>query len=176
MEEVSKLKNLLKEAEVTQRELRLRVDDLEDFIENAAVPLHWVNGSGIVIWVNKAELDLLGYTKEEYIGKHISNFHADKHIIEDILDRLVKKQTLRNYFAKLKCKNGEIKLVLLNSNVRWDGDKFLHTRCFTREISDLKIAEQKQIDLINDLQDKYLALKAENEALKKQVRPKSENA
>jgi len=169
MEDVSKLKVLLSESEARQKELQSRLEDLEDFIENASLPLHWVNGSGIVIWVNKAELDLLGYSKEEYIGKHISNFHADKHIIEDILDRLVKKETLRNYFAKLKCRNGEIKPVLLNSNVRWDGEKFLHTRCFTRDITDLKLAEQRNINLINDLQDKCSLLKSENEALKKHL-------
>src|SRR5688572_15558461 len=91
------------------KELEVEVEELRDFIENASVPLHWVNGSGIIIWVNQAELDLLGYTKEEFVGKHISSFHADKDVIEELLTRLGKKETLENYPARLKCKNGTIK-------------------------------------------------------------------
>jgi two-component system, OmpR family, sensor histidine kinase VicK len=150
----------------TIAELQSKVDDLNDFIENASIPLHWVNGSGIIIWANQAELDLLGYTKEEYIGKHVSHFHADRETIEDILTRLTKKQTLKNYPARLKCKNGEVRSVLINSNVRWDGDKFVHTRCFTRDISDLKLSEQKKVETVNELIEKNSQLKAEIVSLK----------
>ena len=151
-------------------ELQLRLDALIDFVENASVPLHWVNGSGIIIWANKAELDLLGYSREEYIGNHISNFHADESAIEDILTRLTKKETLKNYPALLRAKNGVRIPVLINSNVLWDGEDFVHTRCFTRDISDLKKLESQKIELINELQEKNTALKAEVEELRTQLK------
>ena len=44
---------------------------LKDYFENASICLHWVNASGIIIWANAAELKLLGYTEEEYIGHNI---------------------------------------------------------------------------------------------------------
>ncbi|MGZ4038527.1 MAG: PAS domain-containing protein, partial [Bacteroidia bacterium] len=114
-----------------------RINELQDFIDHVAVPFHWVNGSGIIIWANDAELQMMGYTKEEYIGSHIANFHADAKVIDDILRKLLNKETLVNYPARLKTKNGEIKQVLISSSVfRKDGE-FVHTRCFTREI-DLK--------------------------------------
>jgi len=152
--------------------LQERVDELTDFIENASIPLHWVNGSGIIIWANKAELELLGYTKDEYIGKHISNFHGDKLVCEDILSRLVLKQTLQNYPAMLKAKDGRMIPVLINSNVRWKDGKFIHTRCFTRDITDLKKSESEKVNLINDLLQQIKLLKSEiarlrNENLKK---------
>ena len=148
-------------------ELKWEIESLLDFIENASLPLHAVNGSGIIIWANKAELDFLGYSKEEYFGKHISHFHANKDVIEDILVRLTKKETLRNYPAQLKCKNGEIKSVLINSNVLWKNDEFIHTRCFTRDISDLRRSEMQKLDAIVELQKENRLLKAENERLKK---------
>ena len=124
--------------------LQQRVEELTDFIENASIPLHWVDGEGTITWANQAELDLLGYTKEEYIGAKISDFHAERNIIDDILTRLINNETLVNYQATLRCKDGSVKYVLINSNVLRKNGKFLHTRCFTRDITDLKKEEEKK--------------------------------
>jgi two-component system, OmpR family, sensor histidine kinase VicK len=166
---IEKLQQELEETKKKTLELEGRLSELTDFVENASVPLHWVNGSGIIIWANKAELDSLGYTKEEYIGKHISAFHVDNNIISDILYRLMNRETLKNYPAKLKCRNGEIKPVLINSNVLWKNDTFVHTRCFTRDISDLKKLEEQKVELINTLQEKNIVLSNEVARLKKEL-------
>jgi PAS domain S-box-containing protein len=124
-------------------ELRERDQDLSDFIENASLALHWVDGDGRILWANQAELDLLGYTREEYIGRHIAEFHVDAAVIEDILQRLSRRETLCNYEARLRCKNGAIRHVLIASNVRWNKEQFLHTRCLTRDITETKRSEQR---------------------------------
>jgi PAS domain-containing protein len=51
--------------------LRHRSEELTDFIENATVGLHWVGPDGTILCANQAELDLLGYNREEYIGNYI---------------------------------------------------------------------------------------------------------
>src|SRR5581483_12301777 len=51
--------------------LQQKEQELRDFIERAAVGLHWVGPDGIIMWANQTELDLLGYTSEQYIGRHI---------------------------------------------------------------------------------------------------------
>lgn len=66
------------------------------------MPIHWVDSESIIVWANQAELDLLGYKKEEYIGFPISNFHADQEVIQDILSRLINNETLLDYTAKIK--------------------------------------------------------------------------
>lgn len=116
--------------------------ELADFFENGNIGLHWVGADGKILWANQAELDLLGYTREEYIGQPIAGFHADKEVIEDILQRLTAKQTLHNYEARLLCKDGSIRHVLINSNVFWKDDQFIHTRCFTRDITQRKQAQE----------------------------------
>lgn len=133
----------LAQYENDKAELEFRVEELNDFIENASMPLHWVDGNGIILWANKAELDSLGFTKEEYIGFPISLFHADQHVIQDILTRLTDNETLHNYPARLKCKDGSLRHVLINSNVLWKDGEFIHTRCFTRDITDLVTAEEE---------------------------------
>ena len=106
--------------------------------------MHWVGPDGTILWANRTELDMLGVTSEEYIGRNIAEFHADKPVIEDILDRLTKNETLRNYEARLRCKDGSIRQVLINSNVLWEDNKFVHTRCVTRDITDRKQSEERQ--------------------------------
>jgi PAS domain S-box-containing protein len=130
------------EQKLAQEELGQKERELSDFIENATIGLHWVGPDGTILWANQAELDLLGYTREEYVGHNIAEFHADGRAIEDILRRLANRETIQNYEARLRCKDGSVKCVLINSNVRWDGDRFVHTRCFTRDITDIKVAEE----------------------------------
>src|SRR6476661_463598 len=113
-------------------ELRDREQDLSDFLDNASLGLHAVGPDGIILWANQAELDLLGYTRDEYVGRPISDFHVDPPAIADILYRLRNRETLLNYEARLRCKDGSIRYVLISSNVRWRDRDFLHTRCFTR--------------------------------------------
>src|SRR5947208_4523770 len=126
-------------------ELRDREQDLSDFVNNASLGLHAVGPDGVILWANQAELDLLGYTREEYVGRHIHEFHADEGAIADILSRLKNRETLRNYEARLRCKDGSIRHVLISSNVRWSDGEFVHTRCFTRDITDRKRYEQRLV-------------------------------
>ena len=124
-----------------EEELRQGREELLDFIENASIGMHWVGPDGLVQWVNRTELELLGYTRAEFVGRHIAEFHADKGIIEDILHRLNSGGTVHDHAAVLRCKDGTTRDVLINSNVLWDGETFVHTRCFTRDITEKKRAE-----------------------------------
>ncbi len=130
-------------ANARTRPFDARIMHFRDFVENASVGMHWVGPDGIIIWANRAELEMLGYTEQEYIGRHIAEFHADQPAIEDILRRLANHETLFNYEARLRAKDGTIREVLINSNVYWEDDKFIHTRCFTRDISERKQYEQR---------------------------------
>jgi len=116
--------------------------ELLDFFENAPVALHWAAEDGRILWANPAELELLGYTSEEYIGRNIAEFHADADVIADILRRLSRGETLHNYEARLRSKDGSIRYVLLMCNVFRENGKFVHTRCFTRDITERKAAEE----------------------------------
>lgn len=115
--------------------------DLEDFFENSAIGLHIVSGDGIIRRANKAELALLGYTADEYLGRHIAEFHVDAPVIGDILQKLSTGEKLDRYPARLRAKDGSIKQVLITSNSRFRDGKFISTRCFTTDVTDLREAE-----------------------------------
>jgi PAS domain S-box-containing protein len=128
------LEQRLRETVITLQE---REEDLRDVLENAAEGIHLVSPDGFIQWANKAELEMLGYRAEEYIGHHIAGFHVDVNAIEALLVRLAHGEDVRSFQAQLRHKDGSIRHVLVNSNVRWDDGKFLHTRCFTRDITEL---------------------------------------
>jgi PAS domain S-box-containing protein len=141
-----------------EREARLAAEQraffANDFIENGTIGLHWVGPDGTILWANTTELEMLGYAREEYLGHSIAEFHADQDVIGDILCRLGRNETLVNYEARLRCKSGELKVVLINSNVLWRDGKFVHTRCFTRDVTDIK----RQAMATRESEERYRAL------------------
>lgn len=114
--------------------------ELRDVLENAPIAMHWVDATGRITWANRQELALLGYSSREYVGRDISDFHLDAGRAHDLLRRLASGETIRDFHATLRCKDGSFKRVLISSNVRWKDGMFDHTRCFTREIGTLNVA------------------------------------
>ena len=124
------------------QELRKSERELADFFENATVGLHWVGPDGIILRANQTELEMLGYRREEYVGRPVAEFHADEDVICDILHRLQAGEKLNEYPARLRCKDGSIKDVLIDSSVLFRDGGFVHTRCFTRDVTQRKRSEQ----------------------------------
>jgi PAS domain S-box-containing protein len=135
------------EAEVIERgraeeKLRRREAELKSLLENASIGIHWVDENGFIVWANTAELSLLGYSAAEYIGQDIRKFHVDQAGIADILAQLKRGERLISQEALLRCKDGTFRTVLIDSNALFDGDRFVHTQCFTRDITGERFAEE----------------------------------
>ncbi len=122
---------------------------LADFFDNAAIPLHWVGPDGTILRANKAELDLLGYSSEEYVGRNIAEFHADPPGIADLLRRLSAGETLHDYPSRLRCKDGTLREVRITSSVNFRDGHFVNTRCLTRDVT----AEQRARELQDQSHD-----------------------
>ncbi|MBI3751780.1 MAG: PAS domain-containing protein [Chloroflexi bacterium] len=107
-------------------------EDLAASLEDAPVPIHWVDAAGTITFANKAELALLGYARDEYVGQPIARFHADQARIEELLTRLLDGQSLDGERATLVAKDGRLLDVVIDSNAYCVRDQFVHSRCFTR--------------------------------------------
>ena len=125
----------------THEALRRSEGELRDFIENAAIGLQWVRPDGIIIWANQTELDIHGYARDEYFGRNITEFHADPAVIADILSRFASGETLVDYEARLRRKDGSFREVLISSNGLFENEGFAYTRCFTRDITARKLVD-----------------------------------
>lgn len=149
------------ERKAAEERVRRSERELADFFENATVGLHWVGADGTILRANRAELELLGYSREEYVGRPVADFHADESTICDILTRLQAGEELHEYPARLKCKDGTIKDVLIDSSVLFRDGGFVHTRCFTRDVTERKRAE----DALRQSEQKALFLADASAAL-----------
>jgi PAS domain S-box-containing protein len=121
--------------------LRRYQGELEDFFEHAPVGLRWEGPDGTILRVNEAELGMLGWKRDEYVGRNISEFHADPVRAREISRRLNDGETLANFEVQLRRKDGTIRDVVLNSNVLRENGRFVHARCFTRDITEQKQAQ-----------------------------------
>jgi len=115
--------------------LRRNEAELGDLFETASIGMHWVAPDGTILRVNRAELEMLGYEHHEYVGRHIAEFHVDPQVSEDLHRRLVGGETIRQAPARLRCKNGEVKEVVIDSSGYFQDGRFVHSRSFTRDVT-----------------------------------------
>lgn len=135
-------KALALELEVAARQRTER--ELADFVENAMEGLHKIGPDGKITWANNAELKLLGYTREEYVGRHIAEFHVDPPVIEDILCKLNSGQEIYNYPARLRHKQGSVVHVLIHSNGYYEDGRLVYARGFSRDVTESLNAERER--------------------------------
>ena len=146
--EISRLQQraLSLESEIAHRksiesQLARRERELADFLDNGPQAMHSVGADGVIVWANAAELAMLGYRRDEYVGHHVGEFYVDAGACADILRRLGSGETLHDEPAKLRAKDGSVRDVRITSNVRWHDGAFVNTRCFSRDVSAQAVAE-----------------------------------
>ncbi len=145
------------------RDVRLPDSDqeLREFIDQATVGFRWVDPDGHILWANQAELDMVGYSEQEYIGHHITEFFVEPQAAADILRRIARKERVKAYQARLRTKNGSIKHVLIDASGLFREGRFVHCRSVTRDITVLMKREQSGRDRAKEtsrLKDEFLAL------------------
>jgi PAS domain S-box-containing protein len=127
----------------TENRLHKTEKELADFFDDAAIGLHWIGADGIIKRANAADLAMLGYAGHEFVGHPIAGFHEDKAASEDILRQLRSGEELHNFETRLRCKDGGIKDVLITTDTFRESGELIHTRCFTRDISQQKRAYRR---------------------------------
>jgi PAS domain S-box-containing protein len=126
--------------------LRESQAELEDFFENGVVAMHLVGGDGTILRANTAELELLGYEPQDYIGRNIRDIHDDADGIADMLARLGRGEKLDRYPARLKARDGTIKHVLVTSSANFRDGRFVNTRCITVDVTEEILAKQHIVE------------------------------
>lgn len=111
------------------------IENPSDFIKNSNIGIHTVSPEGIIEYANDHELKVLGYTEEEYVGHHVSEFQFDKSCLDQMMSKLTNFESFSNFPAMVYGKH-KIKYILYNSSVYEKQGEFIHTRCFGNEISE----------------------------------------
>jgi PAS domain S-box-containing protein len=137
------LRQSLSERVRAEKALQASQQELADFIENAADGFHWLSADGVILAANQAELNLLGYSSEEYVGHSITEFHLDPEVAADILARIQRNEPIRAFEVRLRAKDGTIKHLLVHLSTLFQNGEFVHSRCLTRDITDRKKLEDE---------------------------------
>src|SRR5689334_21123720 len=101
-----------------------------------------VDARRLILWANQFELALLGYTPYVNVGHVFAEFCVDAGMLSNSLSRLQQGATLTEEPARLRCKDGSIRDVLVTSNVRYEDGKLMDSRYFTRDVTDQQRAVQ----------------------------------
>jgi PAS domain S-box-containing protein len=121
-------------------------EELRDLFENAAIGIQWVGPDTIILTANRAQLDLLGYTAEEYVGHHVAEF-LEPSAAGEIVEHLGRGEGLRDHEARLRCKDGSYKCVMIDADARWREGSLVRSRCFVRDVTDRKLIERQREEL-----------------------------
>jgi PAS domain S-box-containing protein len=135
------LRRALADRSRSEQALRRSQQELTDFLENAVEGLHCLDRDGRILWANRAELEMLGYDRADYVGHHAREFHLDPEVLAGLLVRLSRNETVRDLEARLRCQDGTVKHVLIHGNVYWRDGEFVHSRCFVHDITARKQTE-----------------------------------
>lgn len=119
-----------------------RLRAVEEFFDQAPVPLNRVALDGTILRANQEELDLLGYAANEYVGHNVTEFHVDADVGLDVVRRLANHEVLTNYEARLRRKDGSTKTVLLSSRLQGRPGEALSVGLFSRDVSDERRQEE----------------------------------
>ncbi|MBD3206686.1 PAS domain S-box protein [Candidatus Bathyarchaeota archaeon] len=116
------------------------------FFENQPTYCYIVSLDGVIIDVNKAALDTLGYKKEELVGQPVMEIYAPecRPVVNRLLSKWKEVGRLRNEELVVISKKGERRTVLLSADlVRDQDDRVLHSISVQRDITERKNYEER---------------------------------
>jgi PAS domain S-box-containing protein len=120
---------------------------LNSIIKSIADVMIIADFDGKIKKVNKATLDLLGYTEDEIIGMQLENLYArdvnGESISHEFLEKLIKEGFLTGYESILKTKNGEeISVILSGSVMKDEHEEKMEVVLVAKDITERKQAEE----------------------------------
>ncbi|UCH82221.1 MAG: PAS domain S-box protein [Nitrospiraceae bacterium] len=140
--------NLLKD-EIIQRRtaeeaLRLSEKKYRDLYDNAPDMYHTLNKEKIIIDCNQTEASMLGYAKEDIIGRPLANFFTkeSRAFLDDDHVQLQEKGALFNLERTFIRKDGTTFPAIINVFANYDKHgRMTGTRAIARDITERKLAE-----------------------------------
>ncbi len=134
------------ERKKTEHELHSSREEFRDLFEHAPVGYHEIDAQGRIVKMNHTEAEMLGYRKEELIGKSIWDICEDKayslHITQEKLKgRQISKTPYERNFLK---KDGTKITVLIQDRIlrSADGTRITGNRSSVQDITERKVSEE----------------------------------
>lgn len=115
-------------------------------LDSITVPMHVVDREGVIRYANQADLDLLGYEQEHYVGRSIADFHVREADARELIDLLRQGEELQDHEVTLRHRNGASRVVLITTGIHHGDDADL-IQCFPRDVTEQRAAEERDARL-----------------------------
>ncbi len=147
-----------------EERVRERTAQVEDLYNHAPVGYHSLNAESQFVAVNQTELNWLGYTREEMIGKHASLILSPRglQIFSEKFPAFISSGRLNDLEIEIMRKDGSAFIALANATAIYDSDgNYLASRSTLIDITERKQAEEllrSSKQLLQDVVDNTPAL------------------
>lgn len=128
--------------------LRTALAEAEDLYQNAPCGYHSLSRSGLITQINDTELKLLGYERDEVVGKkklHDLMTVASQLRLQESCPRFMSEGVVTETELEFLCKDGEVVPVHVTATaVRDQAGRYLMSRAVVTDITERKRAENKK--------------------------------
>ena len=101
---------------IKKKKILHRMRNSQTFFPNLA--LYCLSAEGIILWANKTEMYVLGYTKEEYIRQPIIKlFPNEEELVLEICNTLGSGYAIKDVSVIFRTKSGELVLSIMDRNI-----------------------------------------------------------
>ena len=152
------------------QELKETLDEVQFLYDRAPCGHHSIDPNGVIIKINKTELEWLGYSEAEVVGKKTANeflTKASQEARDKAIETLKKVGHLENLEFEFVRKDGSTFPVLINTIAYFDANgNFLLNRSTVYDISHRKQLEQKleeanaYLTHLNEEKNRFLGMAA----------------
>jgi PAS domain S-box-containing protein len=128
-----------------EKELRGTKEFLENIMESSADGIVTTDLKGKITFMNRAMEEILGYSKTDHLGKHISAIYPRGiQQARDIMKILLAEEKIKNYEMAVKSASGEVLTILTsNSLLRDETGQVIGTAGIFKNITEQKRLEAK---------------------------------
>jgi PAS domain S-box-containing protein len=113
------------------------------FLQNAPIGVSLFDAKGHILDVNQTELELLGYQRQEYLGKNLREVYSDPQLLDEIIINLSGGQEAYHCEGQLRRGDGEMRSVLIDALVWYQDESTIHICSFHRDITPIREAEKE---------------------------------
>ena len=153
--------------------IRKAAEEIEDLYQNAPCGYHSLDANGVFVRINQTELNWLGYTREELIGKiRLQDLLDPDHVERFCRDylSLIKQGEINNFDLELVCKDGRRLPVLVTATAVRDKDgSILTIRSTLHNMTERIKMENERLEFSMRLDNLSRRLVSSQEASKRQL-------